>query len=158
MNLKNVKLSRALSCESFDENSDDEGNEYSSRGQNSSFGVGGSGSSFFTNEIPDIKTWMKNPTDFFRLRSGSGEIGPDQEKPWQPADPLTSIITSTELPVTQPQLLISISYLPTAERLSIVIVKAKLPIHMQSSLKFTCAKAHIVDDRTGKRFNKKKTR
>ena len=146
MNLKNVKLSRALSCESFDDNSDDESSEYR---RSSNYGMG---SSFIPNEIPDIKTWIKNPTDFFRLRSGSEEVGPE-EKPWQPSEPL-----ATALPVTQPQVLISISYLPTAERLSVVVIKAKLPMHFQTSLKFVCAKAHIVDDRTGKRFNKKKTR
>lgn len=147
MNLKNVKLSRALSCDSFDDNSDEEGSEYR---RSSSYGTGGG--SFIPNEIPDIKMWIKNPTDFFRLRSGSLDVGPE-EKPWQPSDALTS-----ELPVTQPQVLISISYLPTAERLSVVVVKAKLPIHFVNSVNFVCAKAHLMDDRTGKRFNKKKTR
>lgn len=148
VNLKNVKLSRALSCDSLDDNSDEESCE---NRRSSSYGVGG-GSSFITNEIPDIKTWIKNPTDFFRLRSGSDDVG-TEEKPWQPSQPVTP-----SLPVTQPQVLISMSYLPTAERLSIVVIKAKLPMHYQTSLKFMCAKAHIIDDRSGKRFNKKKTR
>lgn len=102
-----------------------------------------------TNEIPDIRTWIKNPTDFFRVRRGSE--GMDQ--PWHPNDS-----HSTELPVTQPQILISISYLPTAERLSVVIVRTKIPQNFQPCIRFICAKAHLRDDRTGRRANKKKTR
>lgn len=134
-----------MSCDSFDENSDEEGSDYARSSQ-------GTGGSFITNEIPDIRTWIKNPTDFFRLRRGSEEIGPE-DKPWTPSD-----TQWTELPVTQSQILVSVYYLPTAERLSVVVVRTKIPQNFQPLIRFICAKAHLRDERTGRRANKKKTR
>lgn len=130
----------------------------------------------FRYEIPDITSFMKNPTDFFRLRSGSMEVGAD-ETPWSPPSVTDALINSL------PSALISLSYLPTAERLSVVIVRVKIPVNAMAnygnsmanysnamssygnsvpssgvSLKSLFIKAYLIDDKTGKKTCKKKTR
>lgn len=136
----------------------------------------------FRYEIPDIASFIKNPTDFFRLRSGSMEVGAD-ETPWSPPSVTDALINSL------PSALISLSYLPTAERLSVVIVRVKIPVNAMAnygnsmanygnsmanysnamssygnsmpssvSLKSLFIKAYLIDDKTGKKTCKKKTR
>lgn len=165
INLKSVKLSRALSCDSVSSDISDSDDFYGNN-ENESKEI--------RDPIPDIATWMKNPTDFFRLpntnsnRRASEDISffaGSEEIPWQPSESSTSsrrascyADSNSLLLMLQPQILVSLSYLPTAERLSVIIVKVRIPIHYDPTVKFVFVKAFLSDDKNGKKFNKKKTR
>ncbi|RWS28005.1 hypothetical protein B4U80_12820 [Leptotrombidium deliense] len=146
VNLRHVKLARAVSCESVvSETSETENWEATENGLDRKI------------EIPDIKAWLKNPTDFIKFPTGKlndENVG-------------ESKASSDELPSDSEsnfaQIMISMSYLPTAERLSVVIVRVRIPKVIATEDDEVCVpkmiyvKAYLVDDDTGKRTCKKKT-
>ena len=169
--MKNVKLSRALSCDSVISDT-------------SEFGDGDQlepklGFNDRMMEIPDITSWLKNPTDFIKSKpSITLNYAPDYSDSSVPGRIPTSVpvkngrirsqsidsgadfslFTENCVQSSDPGLLVSMSYLPTAERLSVVTVRMKLPEQLNQSIRLVYVKAYLIDDITGKRTCKKKTR
>lgn len=109
-------------------------------------------------DIPDITTWLKNPTDFIKTKpTASQEQAPDYSDTvvnghnYHNGDHQFEDLNCSQLQV-------SMSYLPTAERLSVVTVKMRVPEKLAESVKLIYVKAYLIDDKTGKRTCKKKTR
>ena len=106
----------------------------------------------------DIKDWLKNPVDFITL--------PSDKYQRQDSECENSATFDMErgpfLP--GPAILISMSYLPTTERLSLIILKVRLNFQNDcEKASFTriprkvYVKAYLIDEESGRRTSKKKT-
>ncbi|KAI1285548.1 Synaptotagmin-12 [Halotydeus destructor] len=134
VNLRNVKLARAVSCESVASDTSDGDHPVAGLPQ-------------FRMEIPDIKSWLQNPVDFIKPKQSVD----DDEMQFEYK------VAQTAQDSSCPQILLSMSYLPTAERLSIAIVRLRLPLECQLTMRMVYVKAYLIDSLSAKRTCKKKT-
>jgi len=146
-NLQNNRILRALSCESI----------------TSQASVNMSGPMFRSSseqklDVTDAKAWLKNPVDFITLPCDK------YRRQESETEDSTAIDMERGPFVAGPAILISMSYMPTAERLGIIIVKVRLNFENECEKpnftripKQIYVKAYLIDEESGRRMSKKKT-